>query len=118
MMIVVSNLCFRTMWNGWPNMEINLDIRMDDICLKIHEFVVLSPAKNYYRPHPKDGEGTVFSLFVSPYLGGTPGLGLNSMCKSILIHYQTLCKSKHFPEFHGAEGFIRSSSQEESSFAS
>ena len=23
-----------------------------------------------YRPHPKDGEGTVFSLFVSPHLDG------------------------------------------------
>ena len=24
------------------------------------------------RPHPKDGEGNVFSLFVSPHQGGTP----------------------------------------------
>ena len=26
----------------------------------------------YYRPHPKDGEGNSFSLFVSPHLGGVP----------------------------------------------
>ena len=29
-----------------------------------------TPSYCYYRPHPKDGEGTVFSLFVSLHLNG------------------------------------------------
>ena len=29
---------------------------------------------DYYRPHPKDGEGNVFSLSVSSHLGGGGGV--------------------------------------------
>ena len=38
-------------------------------------------AFNYYRPHPKDGEGTVFTLFVSSHHDGLgpPRAGLEGV---------------------------------------
>ena len=45
--------------------------------------------KYFYRPHPKDGEGNVFSLSI---LGGGGGLP---------VSHNAL---QHFPECHGAAG--------------
>ena len=48
------------------------------------------PTSNYYRPHPKDGEGNVFSLSTPGgrgWWGGT--LSHNAL--------------QHFPECHGAD---------------
>ena len=44
----------------------------------------------FYRPHPKDGEGNVFSL-------STPGGG------GVPISHNAL---QHFPECHGAAGGV------------
>ena len=72
---------------------------------------------NYYRP-PSEGWGKVI-VSVCSHLGGggVPFTQDWSPCAGLTeFFYQTLGKST-FPEFHGAEDYIRSSSQEESSVA-
>ena len=39
-------------------------------CRSDYACAVCHVNENCYRPHPKDGEGTVCSLFVSPHVGG------------------------------------------------